>query len=461
MYPTSQRIAQSTYSLFPDSNRCVPTTKSIPRACTKSIRLPKKSKLLLPAFLSKIFEIFGQAEYTGICGWNADGDTIMITCSEAFIASVLPRFFKHRNFPSFVRQLNLYGFHKTVLDSKRLEFQHPFFKRNRPELLHYIRRKNPVSHPRRVESRSVLKKPCNVSDSLLNEIKILVEKNQALEKRLKEMEVDTNRVTNDYLNLWKHLETSNRKQILMQEKMRAIMWRVYTDCNSQSSIANRDRQMLTEGDESTLSVFASSDCREVMRYLAMEDLPMLTPVTSREHKTSPMSPRKRKLAQARDVSPETLSSNHMELEDHVHDMSVLSVSTNSSSAMYGTPSQNASSHTSSVDVHHSYQDDRYWSTVSMPPSIMKLSQYHTQSPTRATCPNPQKEVYPIDLEALEFTNHDLPDIHSNPHLRGHDFDKLDAYGSSLLGECDVDCLDIFLQSYNEKDFMIPGGSATS
>ena len=152
MYPTSQRIAQSTYSLFPDSNRCVPTTKSIPRACTKSIRLPKKSKLLLPAFLSKIFEIFGQAEYTGICGWNADGDTIMITCSEAFIASVLPRFFKHRNFPSFVRQLNLYGFHKTVLDSKRLEFQHPFFKRNRPELLHYIRRKNPVSHPRLVES---------------------------------------------------------------------------------------------------------------------------------------------------------------------------------------------------------------------------------------------------------------------------------------------------------------------
>lgn len=97
--------------------------------------------VMLPAFLSKTYEIFSMPEFSSICGWNASGDTIIVSQLEAFVALVLPRFFKHRNFPSFVRQLNLYGFHKTVLDSKRLEFQHPYFKRDRPDLLHYIKRK--------------------------------------------------------------------------------------------------------------------------------------------------------------------------------------------------------------------------------------------------------------------------------------------------------------------------------
>lgn len=97
--------------------------------------------VMLPAFLSKTYEIFSMHEFANVCGWNASGDTIIVSQLEAFVAMVLPRFFKHRNFPSFVRQLNLYGFHKTVLDSKRLEFQHPYFKRDRPDLLHLIKRK--------------------------------------------------------------------------------------------------------------------------------------------------------------------------------------------------------------------------------------------------------------------------------------------------------------------------------
>ena len=97
--------------------------------------------VMLPAFLSKTYEIFSMPEFAHVCGWNATGDTIIVAQLETFVAMVLPRFFKHRNFPSFVRQLNLYGFHKTVLDSKRLEFQHPYFKRGRPDLLHLIKRK--------------------------------------------------------------------------------------------------------------------------------------------------------------------------------------------------------------------------------------------------------------------------------------------------------------------------------
>ncbi|KAL0589729.1 hypothetical protein ABG067_002278 [Albugo candida] len=192
------------------ATRAKSSSRSLPRSCTKMLIL-KKENHILPAFLSKTFEIFSHAEFADICGWNAAGDTIIVTYLEAFVSQVLPRFFKHRNFPSFVRQLNIYGFHKTVLDSRRLEFQHPFFKRNRPELLQYIRRKSSVSNTGPVEpvrampfsgeeaendfvvtQSTTLKHRQGITGTLLHEIKVLSEKNEAMEKRLMELEADTN-----------------------------------------------------------------------------------------------------------------------------------------------------------------------------------------------------------------------------------------------------------------------------
>ena len=44
-----------------------------------------------------------------IGGWSENGDTFIVKDMEAF-ANLLPKFFKHKNFRSFVRQLNFYGF---------------------------------------------------------------------------------------------------------------------------------------------------------------------------------------------------------------------------------------------------------------------------------------------------------------------------------------------------------------
>ncbi|POM61514.1 Heat shock transcription factor, other eukaryote [Phytophthora palmivora] len=263
--------------------------------------------VMLPAFLSKTYEIFSMPEFSHVCGWNANGDTIIVSQLEAFVAMVLPRFFKHRNFPSFVRQLNLYGFHKTVLDSKRLEFQHPYFKRGRPDLLHHIKRKvsNSNHHNQQLVASSIqnsrLDAHREISDTLLREMKELRQRSDAMEKRLREVEIDNAIVRSDNLKLWKHLEAAKDKQLIMQEKMKKIMWILFQIYRGKQQnlpkLSGNDATgaVITE-DYINNSMLGPKEFRDVLRFLAMDE-PALLAGSSGDVSSAASGSRKRKFVE--------------------------------------------------------------------------------------------------------------------------------------------------------------------
>ncbi|CAM9464786.1 unnamed protein product, partial [Ectocarpus fasciculatus] len=106
-----------------------------------------KENPIVPLFLLKTFSILETSDVE-IVTWSEAGDSFIVLDPERFSAEVIPTYFKHNKFTSFVRQLNFYGFRKVKgklnftgkSEQHSWEFKHPFFKKGQPNLLADIRR---------------------------------------------------------------------------------------------------------------------------------------------------------------------------------------------------------------------------------------------------------------------------------------------------------------------------------
>ncbi|BFU18453.1 heat shock transcription factor, putative [Entamoeba histolytica HM-1:IMSS-B] len=95
-------------------------------------------------FIVKLFELVNDEKSKDLICWSREQNRpgFVVLESVQLASTVIPRFFKHSNFSSFVRQLNIYGFHKVDHPLGQC-FHHPFFKEGHPELLCKIRRQQP------------------------------------------------------------------------------------------------------------------------------------------------------------------------------------------------------------------------------------------------------------------------------------------------------------------------------
>ncbi|KAH0836803.1 HSF-type DNA-binding-domain-containing protein [Lanmaoa asiatica] len=141
-------------------------------------------------FVTKLYHsMINDAKSQHFITWTELGTSFVVTNVSEFSRSILGSHFKHNNFSSFVRQLNMYGFHKinrtpraqrTSSSSQSWEFSHPKFLRGRPDLLEVIKRKALEPDPR---ERNRVELPGEVA-RLLSELR---DENRALWREIRSL----------------------------------------------------------------------------------------------------------------------------------------------------------------------------------------------------------------------------------------------------------------------------------
>ncbi|GJQ14741.1 hypothetical protein GpartN1_g6532.t1 [Galdieria partita] len=101
--------------------------------CASDSASEKHGEQVITPFVSKLYDLLAESSNSSFIEWRNSGDCFEVKRPTEFAHQVLPNYYKHNNFSSFVRQLNQYGFRK--MDKEKWLFQHPCFKKGRRDLL--------------------------------------------------------------------------------------------------------------------------------------------------------------------------------------------------------------------------------------------------------------------------------------------------------------------------------------
>ncbi|XP_060110238.1 heat shock factor protein 4 isoform X3 [Heteronotia binoei] len=218
----------------------------------------------VPAFLTKLWTLVEDPETNHLICWSINGTSFHVFDQGRFAKEVLPKYFKHNNMASFVRQLNMYGFRKVVNieqgglvkpERDDTEFQHLYFLQGHEHLLEHIKRKVSV-----VKSEETKMRQEDLS-RLLYEIQILRSQQETMECQVQDMK-QQNEV------LWREVVCLRQNHSQHQKVINKLIQFLFGQLQSNPSNAGIKRKlplMLDDGN-------SASQVSKFRRHLSMDPL---------------------------------------------------------------------------------------------------------------------------------------------------------------------------------------------
>ncbi|KAI9321717.1 HSF-type DNA-binding-domain-containing protein [Dichotomocladium elegans] len=99
------------------------------------------------AFITKLWDMINDPLTDNLIRWSTGRNTSTVHIQDVsnFSQNILPQYFSHSNWPSFVRQLNIYGFRRIRDEETRstdqYQFSHEYFQPHQRSNLHLIKRR--------------------------------------------------------------------------------------------------------------------------------------------------------------------------------------------------------------------------------------------------------------------------------------------------------------------------------